>query len=134
MDNDTKKYIINVLRSATITWKGRGECLNRGRRQRLVGKYKDGRDKFVWEAFCESCGVWRDQKDNAFQIDHKIPVGSFTGDWNDFIEKLFCSQDNLQRLCISCHLKKTTIDNSTIRFKRKKLDELDANIDLCEIL
>ena len=39
-------------------------------------------------------------------VDHKDPVGSFK-DWNTYIERLFCSEDNLQILCLECHKEKT---------------------------
>lgn len=44
------------------------------------------------------------------QIDHieavVLPEEGFVS-WDKFIERLFCSKDNLQALCISCHKKKT---------------------------
>lgn len=119
MDRDTERYLISVLRQASVTWSGRTACLNRGRRKRVVGTMKDGRDKTVWENNCEGCGVWRDLKDNAFEVDHIEEVGPFKNDWNDFINRIFCEQSNLQRLCVHCHLKKTSKFNATLRYQRK---------------
>lgn len=119
MDKDTIDYVLNVLRHGTVTWKGRTECLNRGRRKRPNGQTKDGEEKFVWENNCELCGVWHDQKDNLFEVDHIKEIGPFTGNFDLYIRKMFCGQDNLQRLCFSCHAKKTSNFNATLRFQRK---------------
>ena len=43
-------------------------------------------------------------------VDHIEPVGSYK-DWNTYIEKLFCSEDNLQILCLACHKEKTADEN-----------------------
>lgn len=130
MDKKTQDYIISALRLASVTWSGRTDCLNRGRRLRVVGKLKNGKDKTLWENNCEGCGVWKLLKDNPFEVDHIKEIGTFE-DWNSFIEKLFCGQENLQRLCISCHSKKTSKFNSTLRFQRKTValseqESLDA--------
>jgi len=120
MDEKTIKYICNILRQGTTTWEGRNECINRGRRQRAAGYFLNGRQKFVWENNCELCGVWYDLKDNLFEVDHIIEIGPFKGCFNDFIKRMFCGQENLQRLCISCHKKKTSKFNATLTFKRKE--------------
>jgi hypothetical protein len=126
LDRATIKYIISTLRAASVTWSGRTLCLNRGRRERVVGKFKSGKDKFVWENNCECCGIWKDQKDNYFEVDHIDMIGSFNGSWDEYIPRMFCDQDNLQRLCNSCHTIKTNIGNSTLRFHRKEvLNALD---------
>jgi hypothetical protein len=127
MDKKTTLLIINALRKATISWEGRKNCLNRGRRKKLIGKLKNGKDKFVWENNCESCNTWHDQKENSFEVDHISEVGGFKGDWNQFIPRMFCDESNLQRLCISCHSKKTSSFNATLRYQRKssEIDPLD---------
>lgn len=119
MDKDTQKYLISTLRAATVTWSGRSQCLNRGRRKRFIGKLKNGGDKYLWENNCEACQEWHLLKDNSFEVDHIVEVGPFTGNWDDFIKKLFCDQSNLQRLCIICHQKKTSGYNSSLRYQRK---------------
>ena len=47
----------------------------------------------------------------AIFVDHIEPVGSFT-DWDTYVRKLFCSEDNLQLLCKECHNRKTKNENS----------------------
>lgn len=120
MDKETEKFIINILRQGTTKWSGRNECLNRGRRQKIVGKFKNGTPKFLWERKCDGCDVWHFLKDDMFEVDHIVEIGPFKGDWHDFVLRVFCGQDNLQALCHSCHSRKTSTFNSTLRYERKK--------------
>lgn len=60
---------------------------------------------------------------NSVQVDHKEAVVSSEGfvDWNTYIDRLFCSKDNLQVLCLGCHRIKTNNENKDRRSARKKL-------------
>lgn len=122
MEKDTIRHIINYLRQATITWPGRTACINRHSKKFNVGKYKNGKIKFKKKIQCQSCKEWFDQKN--IEVDHIEEVGSFRGDWNEYITRLFCGQENLQPLCIKCHSKKTSKYNSTLTFKRKNFKDL----------
>ncbi len=54
------------------------------------------------------------------EVDHIIEVGSFTGDWNVMVPKIYSAQENLQAMCSMCHLKKTMKYNSArTRWTRK---------------
>lgn len=119
MDKQTLEYVINVLRRGTTTWQGRNDCLNRGRRKRVVGTYKNGKEKFLWERQCDHCKEWFLLKDNMLEVDHVIEIGPYKGDLHDYIERMYCGQDNLQALCIPCHSHKTSGFNSTLRYERK---------------
>ena len=97
--------------------------------RREVPRYlKDGsRAKKNWvQRQCEVCGSWVGSTKIA--IDHKDPVVSVTDgfvDWNEFIDRLWCSKDNLQRICDSCHDVKTQkerISRLTLQYN----EELDA--------
>lgn len=126
MDKITEQYIISVLRRGTTTWPGRTECLNRGRRKRPNGKNSKGVEKFLWERKCDGCGEWHLQKDNDLEVDHIIEIGPFNGDWKEFIERMYCGQENLQALCFTCHARKTSKFNASLRFTRKSFDAIDA--------
>lgn len=55
-------------------------------------------------------------------VDHKIPVigpEGFTS-WDDYIERLFCSKDNLQAICVACHKEKTKEENAIRLHKVQK--------------
>lgn len=40
-------------------------------------------------------------------------------DWNKIIDRMFCSEDNVQNICSSCHLKKTNQERS-LRVQNKR--------------
>lgn len=113
MDKKTIKHIMNILRKGTVTWHVRAECLNRGRYKAFV----DG--KKLWARDCDGCQVMHLQKNNDLEVDHIIEVGPFTGDIGAYAAKMYCSIDNLQALCFSCHKKKTSGFNAKLRFERK---------------
>ena len=57
---------------------------------------------------CNHCGLCFPIKE--IQVDHikpVIPVDREIKDWNEYIERLFCSVKNLQCLCKPCHLIKS---------------------------
>lgn len=60
---------------------------------------------------------------SSVQVDHIVPVMKATGfdTWDDYINSLFCSKDNLQVLCLGCHRIKTNNENKDRRSARKKL-------------
>jgi len=123
LDKDTIALILNQLRKASIIWSGRKMALDKAR-VKLFEKYtKDGQKKlykFYWK--CSNCKqLFRNQ--SQVEVDHIKEIGSFTGDWNEFIDKLFCNHDNLQVLCVICHLKKTSGYNASMRYERKKKDD-----------
>lgn len=102
--------------------------------RREVPRYlKDGsRAKKDWvQRQCEICLQWVGSTKIA--IDHKLPVVSVEQgfvDWNEFIERLWCSKDNLQRLCSSCHENKTQVERigRLLLQYGKELDELELKV------
>jgi len=106
-----QKYLFSSLRRASYRTPMRAECLRKYRVSR--GKYK-----------CNMCDGIFGRKDIA--IDHIVPViNPETGfkDWNEYIERLFCSSSGLQVLCNngknSCHKKKSKEENRLRRLVRK---------------
>lgn len=95
MDSKKRQFVINVLRRAGYKWSPRWIA--------------EKRSKLAHNTYyCESCGIISGKK--GTQIDHRIPVVDplvgFNG-FDDYIDRLFCDSDNLQRLCISCHEEKS---------------------------
>lgn len=122
MDKKTVDLLLNSLRKASITWSGRRDCLKKSRKKTHDGEFtKNGKPKykFMWQ--CAKCLIWsRDQK--SMEVDHLVEVGPFTGDWNEYISRLFCDQSNLQCLCVKCHSMKTSAFNARLMFKRKSTE------------
>lgn len=83
---------------------------------------------------CAHCGRLFMRKDIAVDhIDPVIPLNSTFTSWDNFIERLFCSKENLQVLCsytlkrkgefdgeTSCHYKKTQEEKE----ERKKYENM----------
>lgn len=53
---------------------------------------------------CNACKLDFPQKE--VEVDHIKEIGREKS-WDEFIEGLFCEQDNLQVLCKPCHKEKT---------------------------
>ena len=117
-DKSDIKHILNVLRRGTITWKKKHYCLQKSKTKKKVGKLKNGKDKFKTFYKCEQCKKEFDYKE--VQVDHKEEIGTFNGNFDDYVKRMYCSEDNLQVLCISCHLVKTSRFNASLRYERKK--------------
>ena len=128
MDKKTEKHILNILRHGTITWYERNECLNRGRREKVIGSKKDGTEKTIYERVCDICGEWRELRENALEVDHIDPVGSFNGNFDDYVRRMYCDPRNLQAVCVKCHDRKSAKENA-IRRKIKR-EEREEDIDL----
>lgn len=111
-------HILNSLRRGTVTWSGRSECLNRRRRKKVVGETKKGTLKTRFEYQCAECKKWLKKED--LEVDHIEEVGPFNGDFNEWIARLYCDQNNLQALCVDCHQIKTSGYNASLRYKRKR--------------
>lgn len=119
MEKETVKHILNVLRRGTITWKGRTACLNRHRVLRVCGKYKNGKNIERYFYPCEICRGYFDSP-KKLEVDHIEEIGSFNGDFNTYISRMYCSPDNLQAICVACHMVKTSRFNASIHYTRKK--------------
>lgn len=96
------------------------EVLMAGRRE--VPKYnKDGAlaKKPSVQYQCQVCFNW--EGSTKVTVDHIEPVISVEVgfvDWNQFVDRLFCDKSNLQRICDTCHDKKTHIERITRLLKQ----------------
>lgn len=117
---DDVKFILNILRQGTVKWPGRAEVLRKCRKRVFVRKSLEGRPIYKYHWQCAICKSWtKDEK--QMEVDHIVELGTFSGDFTDYIDRMFdFARDNLQALCTTCHLKKTMAFNSArTRWKRK---------------
>lgn len=91
-------FIRSALRNKSRWWKPITQCKMSSRR---AYKGPNKRQKFEYQ--CNVCKGWFAEK--HINIDHIYPAGSLNcaNDLPGFVERLFCEQDNLQTICISCH-------------------------------
>ena len=99
-------FLRSGLRSKWNRWPPKYIVLNRARR--LKPKNKVGRHKYEYK--CNKCKRFYQGKEVS--VDHIVPVGGLNKleDIPQFVENLFCHEDNLQVLCKTCHDKKTQED------------------------
>ncbi len=97
-------------------WPARNEALLRARAKQIS---VNGR--MIWHYNCNLCPFDVLHARKNVQIDHIIPVvdpaKGFT-DWNDYIEKMFCTPEGFQVLCLEHHDLKTKVENSNRVRKR----------------
>lgn len=98
-------FVTSALRAASRRWPPKYKCLNDAKTEKKVN-VKTGRMAQHYQ--CASCQEEFTQKD--IEVDHTVPIGRGKT-WDEFINALFCEQDNLQALCKPCHKIKTKQEN-----------------------
>lgn len=98
-------FILAALRKATKFWLPKMEKLHEGRRPN-----QSDNKRLKWENNCEQCKQWFPESE--IEIDHIIPCGGISGEnWLDkvkpWIIRAFVEKEGFQRLCKSCHSKKS---------------------------
>lgn len=97
--------------------------------RREVPKFNQDGSRSKKDAVQYKCAVCNEYvKSTAVSVDHIVPVISInTGfeDWNVFVSRLFCSKENLQPICDTCHNTKTQSERLT-RLTRQYNAELDV--------
>ena len=106
-------FIRSALRQKSRWWKPITECKMKARRP-----YKGPNKRQKFEYLCNSCKTWF--PDKQINVDHIVGAGSLncSNDLPGFVDRLFCEQDNLQVLCMTCHDKKTLKEKQA---KKKKI-------------
>lgn len=115
-DPATKNKIRGALRRAFSSSPFLSEIKNKQRVEKAAYN-KDGsvaKKPDVWYK-CEYCGQLAKGAKNKkglpyVQVDHTDPVIRIDRElhsWDEFIERLYCSFDNLKVICSDCHKKKT---------------------------
>jgi 5-methylcytosine-specific restriction endonuclease McrA len=110
-----KSFIISALRNASRRYPPKFDALKNA----LVGRKVNAKTgKLAYHYECAACHGQFVSAD--VQVDHTNPVvDTATGfvDWNTYIDRLFCDQDNLKTLCKPCHKIKT--DQEKLERKKK---------------
>lgn len=105
-----RTFITSTLRGGFRKYPPKYETLKAA----SVGKKINAKTNRMAEHFtCNMCKGEFPAKE--VQVDHVDGViCPYTGfvDWNTYIDRLFCSDDNLQVLCTDCHDEKTRGENA----------------------
>lgn len=129
---DKKSYLNymgnQVFRRAWNTMKIKNKFKSERCHKKIVGKFKNGRDRTLLHGRCDICK--KEYPKNKLQVDHIDPVGSITyEDIGTYIRKLFfVGYDDLQLLCNGdgtnkCHDIKTHADRHGISFEQAEREK-----------
>lgn len=101
-----RSFIVSTLRAGSRRWPPKYNTLNASKTEKKVN-VKTGR--IAQHHMCAACKNEFTSKD--VEVDHIKPVidpkKGFKS-WDDYINRLFCTEENLQVLCKPCHRIKTT--------------------------
>lgn len=81
------------------------------------GKYQySGSSKSNLDKFRKKYGK-HNVLEGKIEVDHTVPVVNVEnpGNWDDFIKRLFCGEDNLRGLCTKCHKSKSILEEKNRR-------------------
>lgn len=116
-----KNWIIGQLRRVSLRYPPAIRATNKTKEVYYILSKKGKPMKRV-KFTCASCGQ-KDLKRSQCNLDHKVPVTSKDGftTWDDFINGLFCDEENLWLICQPCHdVKSRDENNIRIDFRKKK--------------
>lgn len=108
--------VFSALRRIFRTYPPYRETLDEAKEEYFVASKKGTKMRRVRFA-CNKCGKKYARK--GVSIDHDSPVIQVTGsprqpngeiDYNVYIDRLFCTKDNLNCLCNKCHKEKSAIE------------------------
>ena len=103
-------FIKGALRNASIKWPPKWKTLKAA----SVGKKINWRTSRLAEHYkCNSCNKEFPAKE--VQVDHIQPIidpAKGFVNWDVVIENMFCEQENLQVLCLTCHKAKTLAERA----------------------
>lgn len=120
LEKDLRRFIIPVLRRASLRWTPRNEALKLARIER--GLYK-----------CASCGeTFKPKEIVVDHIDPVVPIEGDDYDWHTFITRLFVSADKLQVLCTTCHDVKSMMEDNLRNQRRETVRQLEKEQKLKE--
>jgi 5-methylcytosine-specific restriction endonuclease McrA len=118
-----RSFIFSMLRQGTRRWAPISSTLQKAREDRGLYRCEDCK-----EIVPPTVKDGRKRVKNIF-VDHIEPiVDPETGfvSWDEYIERMFCEEDNLQLLCKNCHDKKTADERAASVEARKNRKDLNV--------
>jgi 5-methylcytosine-specific restriction endonuclease McrA len=126
MNRRTIGFVKSVLRKASLKHPARLAAKNKAKVDKALYACQDSKcKKMIYEGYSAKNYKALQQKypnsvikRGKIQLDHIDPVVPIEGfsTWDEYIERLFCEEDNFRALCEGCHGKKSRKENK----QRKK--------------
>lgn len=102
-----RTFVRSALRKAWMKWPPKFEALRRAQRPS-----QSDNKKLKWEYQCCSCKEWH--RGDFVSVDHITPWGDpWSMNFIDACRALLVSVEELQVLCVPCHLVKTEAEKSS---------------------
>jgi 5-methylcytosine-specific restriction endonuclease McrA len=115
-----KSFIISGLRAASSRYPPKFEAKKAAFTEKKINK-KTGRECSHY--ICADCK--QEYPSGEVAVDHRVPVvdpkTGFTT-WDDFVTRLFCSVDNFQILCETCHQRKTNEEKKIAKEHKRAIE------------
>ena len=111
-----KGFLTSVIRGGFRRWPPKFNVLKAALTGKKINK-ASGRIAAHYRCAC----CQEEFPSKEVQVDHINPVVPSSGftTWDEFINRLFCGEEELQVLCKSCHLVKTKEENKERKRKPK---------------
>ena len=114
-DAKFKGWIISLLRRGTMRFPPRNDALRTAKTDKKINA---ATGRMAQHFKCAVC--LQDYSAKNVVVDHINPVvlpGIGFIDWNTYIERMFCSVENLQVLCKTCHNAKSVLEKQQRKSK-----------------
>jgi len=120
-----KAFVISVLRSGMRRFPNKYKALSSACVGVRLNKSSGRQAKHYKCAKCRKL-----YPSSNVQVDHIIPVVGPEGftSFDTYIDRLFCSEDNLQVLCRECHKEKTSCERTARMYKVSKSKTNTRNV------
>lgn len=117
-DSKFKGWIISLLRRGTMRYPPRNDALREAKTEKRINV---ATGRLAQHYKCAGCGGEFSLKNVC--VDHIEPVikpGQGFVSWDVYIERMFCTKENLQVLCSKCHDVKTAMEKEEKKNENKR--------------
>jgi 5-methylcytosine-specific restriction endonuclease McrA len=100
----------------------RSELRRKVLQKNSIEHHDENRPRVKKWSWCQNCGQVFPQY--LAQVDHReplVPIGTRLEDmsWDTVVERLWCSESNLQVLCVQCHDEKSSVERKLRKASKK---------------
>lgn len=110
-----KGWIVSLLRRGTMRFPPRNDALRAAKTEKKINTLSG---RLAQHYKCTGCkGEFTAKGVVVDHIEPVIPTGAGFTTWDAYIERMFCSVDNLQVMCGKCHDVKSAAERTQRKIK-----------------